>query len=687
MKKTIPCIFLSLFIPFFSFAQQESRDSSKALGEIIVMAYEQNSQLKQVATAINYLGPQQLERFNNTSILPAMNSTPGVRMEERSPSSYRLNIRGSTVRSPFGVRNVKIYWNGIPFTDPGGNTYLNQLSYYDFNSIEIIKGPAGSLYGAGTGGAILINSFPDVWKKEIDLHYLYGSFGLNNPDVQLNAGTGKFKNVFNYSHQSSNGYRDHTAMHRDAATWEIQLKASKKDQINFNFLYGNLYYQTPGGLTKTEYNNNPKAARPAAGGFPSADAAKAAIFQKTWLAGFSNIFHFTDRFQNTSVLYGAISNITNPTFRNYEIRREPHFGGRTDFRWKPKTKNDFLQIVFGGETQQGYFNTKDYGNVSGQPDTIQTNDNIRNSIISLFGQADLHLANDWNITIGAGSTQSYIRITRLSIPSLSPQERTYKNEFAPRISVSKKIISSLWLYASISKGFSPPTVAEVLPSTSIISTNLNAEHGVDYETGFKSSWLQQRLYVEVNAFYYQLENAIVQRRDASNADYFINAGSTKQKGIESQASYQLFKKRHSFINFAKIWISHTLYNFRYNDFKQITIDYAGNKIPSVAPNTVAAGTDIMIKNGFYTNITYYYSDRIAINDANTDFASSYNLLGGRIGWKNLIAKKNTLDVFAGIDNSFNVRYSLGNDINAAGGRYYNPASGRNYYAGLSFKFN
>ena len=46
-------------------------------------------------------------------------------------------------------------------------------------------------------------------------------------------------------------------------------------------------------------------------------------------------------------------------------------------------------------------------------------------------------------------------------------------------------------------------------------------------------------------------------------------------------------------------------------------------------------------------------------------------------------QKNKLDVFAGIDNAFDLTYSLGNDINAAGGRYYNAAPGRNYYGGIS----
>src|SRR6186997_3598942 len=152
-------IFLLLGLLSFLFSDSQTiADSSQTLGEVIVKAYEQNQTLKKIPAAINKVTKSSLERFSNTNILPALNSTPGVRMEERSPGSYRMNIRGSTLRSPFGVRNVKVYWDEIPFTDPGGNTYLNQLSYYNFNSIELIKGPAGILYGAGTGGAILINS-------------------------------------------------------------------------------------------------------------------------------------------------------------------------------------------------------------------------------------------------------------------------------------------------------------------------------------------------------------------------------------------------------------------------------------------------------------------------------------------------------------------------------------------------
>ena len=630
MNKKLCCLYYIFFTPVILFAQQTNTDSSAILSEVLVRAFEQNKQLKQVATAINYISPQQLERFSNTNILPALNATPGVRMEERSPGSYRMNIRGSTIRSPFGVRNVKVYWNEIPLTDPGGNTYFNQLSFFNFNSIEIIKGPAGSLYGAGTGGVILVNSQPEEWKPGLNIQALTGSYGLHNESIKLTTGKKYFKNVLNYSHQQSNGYRDHTNMRRDIANWQSQIKFSDRDQLSINLLYGDLYYQTPGALTKTEYIINPRSSRPASGIFPSADGAKAAIFQKTFLAGINNNFIINKRLENSFVFYGAVAGIKNPTFRNFEKRKEPHFGGRTFFNWKPRLKKDMLQIVFGAEMQQGYFNTKTFSNVNGEPGMLMTDDNIRNSIYSLFAQTDLHLPQDWFITAGISSTQSSIRITRLNTASPAAQKRKYRNEASPRLAISKKIMNDLWLYASMARGFSPPTVAEVLPSTSVISTGLNAEHGFNFETGFKAGWLQNRLYTEVNLFYYRLKDAIVLRRDASNADFFINAGSTKQKGIEAQASYTIFENKSKWIRRTKSWINFTHNKFRYDDFRQVNNDYSGKNIPSVSPNTFSTGLDVFSKTGLYLNATYYYSDKIYLNDANTDFASSYSLLG--VSW-------------------------------------------------------
>ena len=686
MRTAIFCLFFCLYITMVSKAQDAAvTDSARMLEPVTVKAFEQNKQLKEVSAAINVINASQLDRYSNTSLVPAINSTAGVRMEERSPGSYRLNIRGSTLRSPFGVRNVKIYWNDIPFTDPGGNTYLNQLSFSNIASVEIIKGPAGSIYGAGTGGAVLLKSQPAKWQPGIIAGYTGGSYNTNAFSTQINAGTDERRNSFTYSHQASDGYRYHTNMRRDIGTWETQLKVSDKQQLNASFLYGDLYYQTPGALTLKEYTANPRSYRPPAGGLPDAEQSHAAIYQKMVLAGITNHYHFSNAFQNTTTVYASFVQFTGPTFRTYEKRSEPQFGGRTVFSFNHQWGKASFQWVAGAEAQRGFFNTKDFSNNGGIPDTLQTDDDIGSWIYAVFLQSNVRLPGNWDITAGASFNQFHVSDQRLSDPTLSTQQRTYSNEIAPRLAVSKKIIPNAWLYASMAKGFSPPAIAEVLPPSRSINTSLNAEKGINYELGIKSNWLNNRLYIEVNAFYFRLQDAIVQRGEVNAANYYVNAGNTKQKGLESQVAYQLLGSSGHLLRQAKIWVNHTWNDFRYNDFKQLTADYSGNPMPSVAKNTVAAGFDFVFKAGFYGNITYYYSDPIAMNDANTDFASSYNLLGARIGYKKTFSRV-VMNLFAGADNLFDVAYSLGNDINAAAGRYYNAAAGRNFYGGVSFQW-
>ncbi len=128
-----------------------AQTDTTVLQGVTVQGYAQQRDLSTVPGAVSVVRGQDMQRVAPGSLVPAFNAAPGVRMEERSPGSYRLNIRGSSLRSPFGVRNVKMYYNGLPFTDPGGNTYLNQFSPVIFSSLEVLKGPGSSLYGAGTG--------------------------------------------------------------------------------------------------------------------------------------------------------------------------------------------------------------------------------------------------------------------------------------------------------------------------------------------------------------------------------------------------------------------------------------------------------------------------------------------------------------------------------------------------------
>jgi len=58
----------------------------------------------------------------------------------------------------------------------------------------------------------------------------------------------------------------------------------------------------------------------------------------------------------------------------------------------------------------------------------------------------------------------------------------------------------------------------------------------------------------------------------------------------------------------------------------------------------------------------------------------------KAGWQITSNKKTKLEIYAGVGNLLNEKYSLGNDLNAVGNRYYNPAPLRNYYIGVNAGF-
>ncbi len=686
MKKILHSTLICLLLQQFAVAQERSKtDTSTTLNEVVITAFEQNRAIAN-GTIVKVLTNNSTGRSNKISLVNSFNSIAGVRMEERSPGSYRINIRGSSLRSPFGVRNVKVYWNDIPVTDPGGNTYFNQFAFNNFSSIEIFKGPAGSMYGAGTGGLLLMHSFENAWKPSVNIEYITGSYGLQNILASVGYGEKNNHSIITYAHNESNGYRDHTKSKKDNLSFVSQFNISEKQQLTTSVLYDNLSYETPGGLTLAEFTANPKQARPAAGGLPSADGAKAAIYQKNFLIGVNHRYNFTKAFKNSTTLFGSFAQIKNPTFRNYERRNEPAFGGRTSFIYERKIKEASLQFITGAELQQGYFNTQVSKNKNGNADTLQTNDDIAYFTGSIFTQADINIKDNWIITAGASINKSKVNFTRLNKYPVVDQGRTYQNEFSPRLAVQKKFSSSNAVFASISKGFSPPTISELLPSTGVVSTFLEAEEGINYELGGKLSLLKGKLRLEATGFYFKLNNALVTRKDSSNADYFVNAGNAKQKGMEISADYTTAFNNSKLLDLITVKSAYTLSDFKYGDFSKGKTDFSGKRLPSVPMHTISVLADIQFRKGFYFNSTYYYATKIFLDDANTVAADPYHLLGCRAGWKLVIKNKAGLNFYTGVENLLNETYSLGNDINAAAGRYYNAAPKRNYYMGLSFQW-
>ena len=658
--------------------------SIDSLSEIVVKAFERNTALKNIPMTVGVLGKSDLERYSNTTLLPAVNTVPGVKMDERSPGSYRLSIRGNLLRSPFGVRNVKVYWNGIPFTDANGNTYINQLDYGNVGKMEIIKGPGGSMYGAGTGGVVLLSSLNAGYKENsISVHSSAGSYGLFENNIAYRNETDNANYSLQFAHQQSDGWRNHTNTRRDVANYTGIFKISTKQSISINIFYSDLYYQTPGGLTLPQLNANPRQSRPAGGAFRGAAQQKAALFIKTFYTGFAHDYKFNTRWSNTTNIYTSNTRFRNPSILNYQRKTEQGIGGRTVTQYHNKN----VRIHFGGEYQFGFTATRTFGNQSGVPDTLQFDDEIKAQQYNIFFQGDISLGRKSIINAGLSYNNFGYGFTRLNNRPVNAINKTFHPVLVPRVSLLQKVGANYRIYATVSQGYSPPTIDEIVPSTGVFNSALNAERATNYELGFRSELIKNKLFADAAVYLFNLNNTIVTRRDASGDDYFVNAGNTDKRGVELSVNYYPIRNAIHFLQELKLWANYTYISARFKNYQHGGDDFSGKKLTGTPPNVVVAGVDAVTKIGLYVNITCNYTDQIPLNDANSFFATQYSLFFAKLGYKKNFSKKVKGEFFLSYDKSFTTPYGLGNDLNAAANRFFNPSAPQNFLGGIKIQFN
>src|SRR5690606_2868617 len=158
------------------------------------------------------------------------------------------------------------------------------------------------------------------------------------------------------------------------------------------------------------------------------------------------------------------------------------------------------------------------------------------------------------------------------------------------------------VFTSYSNGFSPPSLAEVRPSTNTFSNTLKAERGNNVELGARGALLNNRLSYDVVVYDFSLRNTIVVQRNQEGADYFINAGKTSQRGFETYLGYDVVND-HGFLSLFKIWASYAYQHYRFKEYAPLDTDYSGKKLTGVAPTTFSSGIDILLQKRVSANMT------------------------------------------------------------------------------------
>ncbi|MEN4759924.1 TonB-dependent receptor [Chryseobacterium sp. C39-AII1] len=665
----------SLFSASFIFSQE--RDSATLISEVKIDAYKKPTTFIASTKSVSVVSENLLNQNTPERLLESFNQIAGARMEERSPGSYRISLRGSTLRSPFGVRNVKVYLDDFILSDASGNTYFNVISPELINRMEVYKGPESGDYGAVTGGTVLLQTRNS---DQISANLSTGSYGIFNQSFNFSKQIGKHFVEFFQNYYQTDSYREQSKVNRKQIFLKDNFQYSPKGLLRAMMLYSDLDYQTPGGLTLEQMQIDRKQARPATAALPSAKEQNAGIRNKMIIAGLSHEYNFNPNFSHFILVQGSYVDFENPFITNFENRFESNFALRTHFNYQKNFNNISLAYRLGFEGGINDILVKNFDNNKGIEGNPQNFDRVKNTSGFYFLSQKLNIAENFFTDISISLNFNSFDWER-TYPRTENGNVHFKNQWLPNFGVTYLFEKGFSIRGKIGKGNSAPTNEEIRSSNQEFNANLRPEYGWNKEIGIRKQF-GNSIFVEGSYFDFRMKDAIVRRQNEAGQEYFINSGETVQKGFEILLESKNFNLKNEIFSNFKFRFSGSFYDFKFKNYQQNGNDFSGNEVTGVPKTTINSLLNFTFFNKLSVDYSHFYTSKVPLNDANSVWSDSS--LVGNIQFRYPFDLDNIrLNLSLQIQNLYNTDYVLGFDINAFGNRFYNPAAKRNFIFGVN----
>ncbi|WP_291120325.1 TonB-dependent receptor [Flavobacterium sp. UBA6135] len=682
-------LFGFLFLAYYEGKSQSAKDTT-ALSEVILIGSPIKNTMQKVSSSVALISAKEISQTDGVILTPLLNKTAGVYMQQGALNTNRITIRGIGARSQFSTNRVKAYFEEIPLSTGEGETTLEDIDLSVLNTIEIIKGPNSSSFGAGLGGVISL--FGNQFSEEnsfIKSSTTVGSFGLIKNSFSGQMSNSKTNLYANYSNLQSEGFRANSSYDRQSINLFGKHQLSEKGKLNFIGIATRLKAFIPSSLNQTDFDTSPEIAAAnwaAARGFESYDKL---------LLGMGYDHTFSEKWNWNSTVFSNFKEAYEP--RPFDILEDNivNFGVRSKLNYSDKIFSLPTKMSVGTELLREKYTFSLYENLyQTQPDqgSIQgdkfSDANQNRNYVNLFWQMEVQLSSKLNLESGIAFNQTnYTQKDEFDTDSTTKEKYSFDAILSPRIGLSYQFSKGKNLYFSVSKGFSHPTVAETLTPEGQLNSNILPEIGINYEIGFKGNFLKNKMYTEVNIYVTTIKNLLVARRIAEDQYVGINAGESLHQGIEFLINGKLLSTEKIQLN---SYFSGSLNHFEFVDFIDNDNDFSGNQLPSVPEFQWNFGLDLTAKS-FTFSTSYRTVGKMFLNDANSLSSQPYQLLDINTNYTFSIWKNLNATIQFGIQNSLDEKYAASILPNAVGfgnalPRYFYPGNPRNYYGGINLTY-
>ena len=541
--------------------------------EIVVTAQKRTELLKDVPSSITAVTANSLQQVMATKLDDYVARIPGLIVSQAggANAATQLTIRGLTTGAG-GNPTVGVYIDESPFggsSGVGGYT-VPDLDPQDLARVEVLRGPQGTLYGAGSLGGLLkyVTADPDpkrfTGRVQVDGSAVDGGgkgYGMRG-SVNMPLGEELALRVSGYNRRDP-GYVDnvltgakninHTRFYGGRAalgwqndTWKVRASALYQhysgsaaivdyDSANFQPEYGDLKQSRANGTTNVRQNIGAYSLL-VEGDLGFATLTSASSYNRQ-----SMLFHL-DYSTILSPIFAPAFGIPTLGFKN-----------ETPILVKKYTQEVRLASPASDTLswQIGAFYTHETQDVGALVDPI---DSLTGAAIAglpvigagvsdtkfrevaAFGDATWHVDPAFDVTVGLRYSRNRQRNTAsfsgLIFPASTITVRSRDDALTFLINPSYHLDENTMVYARVASGYrpgGPNTVSPTLPQS------YGPDKVVNYELGLKSELLDRRLSLELSGFWIDWKDIQIQRVDALGS-YIANGPSAVSKGLEATAS-------------------------------------------------------------------------------------------------------------------------------------------------------
>ena len=690
----------------------------------------------QTATAVDISRLEDEPLFTVGDIL---RQSPGVSVKQgNGPRDLGISIRGSNARNGFGIRNIVIYDDGFPVTQPDGLSRSDLIDPHAYIGVDVWRGPSSALFGNyATGGALNFRTWPGGKIDGISYGLDGGSFNYWNNYLQAGTKTQRFEGGLFLSDVRGDGYFGYSAFDTQTANLLLSYKLTSRDTITLKGINNELYTELPFRMSLDQWKENPFQKG-------CATAANAALGCVTQNFSATNTAPFVPQ---TAEEDGANRDDRRTIGGvRWEHEFDANTTGRIQYVIDDRNINqptgttsaigDFLSSnviadLTHATTLAGlpakylvgsYWNTLPvdsqtyYVAPGGNARLGKLQSTTQGSTTNLGARARQELALPRNVIMTAGIDveKSWIEGLQHSFTYDSAgmmltdtpvsAERSISN-VAPEIGLLWKPSTSWQYRARVGTGFGIPQFGNLFVTPEGVpgnNTELKTQKNIGYDLGVDWTPLP-KVMLSLTGFYEFFRDEFVsQSAGPGLMNYTYNVPRSEHRGIEVAADIAITKG----LRFTAAYLYDDQFYTKYEERLSGSAEFfnrAGNKIPGVTPNELTMRLGYDQPSGLFEGVgafvEYQMQDGFFMENANLLVAPGYDIVNVNVHYSTDLGggPLRSLMAYAEIRNVFDETYiSSANNITdrvgstpttlaAVSGSIYSGAP-RSYFAGFKMRF-